>query len=112
VLVTITKCDVCEQIDAAELRFSVGGKDLAIDLCDDCRQKWNATIGVWIAAARPAPRRINDAAAAPKPKAGPSYDRTQLKAWAAAHDVELPSRGRIPRAILERYEAWTNGPRT
>ena len=33
------------------------------------------------------------------------YDIVQLREWADANDVAVPSRGRIPQAVLEQYRA-------
>ena len=33
------------------------------------------------------------------------YDIVQLREWAAANDIAVPSRGRIPQAVLEQYKA-------
>lgn len=35
----------------------------------------------------------------------PDYDRGAVRAWAAANGIDVPSRGRIPRAIVEHYLA-------
>ena len=33
------------------------------------------------------------------------YDIVQLREWAGANDIAVPSRGRIPQAVLEQYKA-------
>lgn len=41
----------------------------------------------------------------------PDVDLVQLRGWAKTNDVALPSRGRIPRAIVEQYVAWRDKTR-
>ena len=44
--------------------------------------------------------------AAPAPKAAEAkrtYDLTQLREWAGANGVAIPSRGRIPQAVVDQY---------
>ena len=38
-------------------------------------------------------------------KAKRGYDLTQLREWAGANKVTVPSRGRIPQAVVEQYKA-------
>ena len=33
------------------------------------------------------------------------YDLAQLREWAAKNKITVPSRGRIPAAIVEQYQA-------
>jgi hypothetical protein len=34
-----------------------------------------------------------------------AYDLAQLREWAGANRVEVPSRGRIPQAVVDQYKA-------
>jgi hypothetical protein len=38
-------------------------------------------------------------------KAKRGFDLVQLREWAGANDVRVPSRGRIPQAVVEQYKA-------
>ena len=101
-------CDLCEKPDASELRFTVQGKALTLDLCDSHRQQWNAALGPFIGGARPAPKRVGYTAhRVDRPSNGATYDIAGLRAWAAAHDVVVPQRGRIPQTIRDQYEVWS-----
>lgn len=40
-------------------------------------------------------------AGAPKP----SSEAATIRTWAAEHGIEVPPRGRIPKAVLEQYQA-------
>lgn len=104
---TVTTCDRCGTADATELRFTVAGRALAIDLCGSHRQEWNAVVGPFIADARPEPKRHLVTQHATARHNGATYDIAGLRAWASANDVALPARGRIPYAVRAEYEAWS-----
>jgi len=53
---------------------------------------------------RSTPRR-RSAKAATNGKAKRDFDLAQLREWAGANDIAVPSRGRIPQAIVEQYKA-------
>jgi len=40
-----------------------------------------------------------------RPKSQRDYDIGQLREWAAADGVTLPSRGRIPQTVVDQYKA-------
>jgi len=33
------------------------------------------------------------------------YDLAQLREWAAANEIAIPSRGRVPQTVVEQYKA-------
>jgi hypothetical protein len=41
----------------------------------------------------------------PRGRVQRDYDILQLREWAGANGIELPSRGRIPMGIIEQYKA-------
>ena len=41
----------------------------------------------------------------PKPKPKRGFDLVQLREWAGANGVDVPSRGRIPQAVVAQYKA-------
>ena len=53
---------------------------------------------------RSTPRR-RTAKAPTNGKAKRDFDLTQPREWAGADDIAVPSRGRIPQAIVEQYKA-------
>ena len=53
---------------------------------------------------RSTPRRRTTKAAT-NGKAKRDFDLTQLREWAGANDIAVPSRGRIPQAIIKQYKA-------
>jgi hypothetical protein len=54
---------------------------------------------------RTARRRTATPAKAAVEKRIRGYDIVQLREWAGANDIAVPSRGRIPQAVLEQYKA-------
>ena len=54
---------------------------------------------------RSTPRRRATKAAANGSKAQRDFDLAQLREWAGANGVAVPSRGRIPQAVVEEYKA-------
>ena len=93
--------------------FGLDGATYEIDL-----NKKNATglrkaLEHYIAAARstkpaPATKRTTTKRASARVSDGASergFDVGSLREWAAANDVRVPSRGRIPKAIVAEYHA-------
>jgi len=48
-------------------------------------------------------RASKPSSSAAKPKR--AFDLAQLREWAGANGVAVPSRGRIPQAVVEQYQA-------
>jgi hypothetical protein len=64
----------------------------------------------YIDAARTIPDRVDSRrrTAAKKGNGTPrraAYERADLRKWAAANDVHVASRGRVPQAVVDRYLA-------
>ena len=36
-------------------------------------------------------------------------DTSAIRAWAAANNIEVPKRGRIPQKVMDQYQAETDG---
>lgn len=99
--------DINGEDGARPVTFALDGSGYEIDLTDANRSALAGALAPFIAAARRVPPKIATSSLA-TPAAMPKVDRAQLQAWAAAHGVELPARGRVPRAIVEQYEAWSS----
>ena len=90
--------------------FALDGTSYEIDLSKRNAAAFRKAFDRYVKAAqrqdgtRSAPRR-RTVKAAPKGKAKRDFDLTQLREWAAANDVVVPSRGRIPQAVVEQYKA-------
>ncbi len=117
VLVT---CDLHEgESEAVDtVKFGLDGYDYEIDLCAEHSEQVHQELGDLINFARRAggARRGRSASARQKaqrtPRAnlatGAAADRERLQAireWARSQGYDVKSRGRIPQAIVEEYEA-------
>ena len=90
--------------------FALDGTSYEIDLSKRNAAAFRKTFDRYVKAAqrkggtRSTPRR-RIAKAATNGKAKRDFDLTQLREWAGANDIAVPSRGRIPQAIVEQYKA-------
>ena len=90
--------------------FALDGTSYEIDLSKRNAAAFRKAFARYVKAAqrqggsRSAPRR-RTVKTAPKDKATRDFDLAQLREWAAANDVVVPSRGRIPQAVVEQYKA-------
>ena len=82
---------------AETLSFSLSGTSYEIDLTADERAEFEQMLTKYIEAARPALGRGTGTTAGLDPKV--------VRAWAVENGHDVPSRGRIPRAIVEAYNA-------
>lgn len=116
----IVTCDLHEdETEGVEtVGFGFDGSDYEIDLCAEHSEEVQNQLQALISCSRRAEgsrgRRRSTASRAEhsrkaKPAAGPTSDRERLQAireWARAHGhSDVKSRGRIPQAIIEEYEA-------
>ena len=101
--------------------FALDGTSYEIDLSKRNAAALRKSLDRYVAAARrqgpPAAARRRPAkqagkavkptptgkTAKPKPKRG--FDLVQLREWAGANGVDVPSRGRIPQAVVAQYKA-------
>ncbi|MFT4187555.1 MAG: Lsr2 family protein [Aeromicrobium sp.] len=94
-----------EEIDtnSPTVYFALDGVSYEIDLTDDEASALRDALAPYIQAGRKvagsrSSRRSGGAAASrPAPK--------EVRAWAEAQGIDVPSRGRIPAAILDQYLA-------
>lgn len=112
----IRTCDRCQAVmdGPREMRLTVQGKDYMLDLCDNCSETFNASVGPFLAVAqRGHPRRVNHSVKLDGAPSAPvrDYDLVQLRAWASANNVTVPARGRISNRVLEQYRAWSEKPK-
>lgn len=101
----VTLTDDIDGGDAAEtITFSLDGQSYEIDLNSKHAKSLRDDLATWIGHARKAKgsggARRRRAGGAPVPG-----EAAQIREWAAANGIEVPSRGRIPAAIAERYHA-------
>jgi Lsr2 len=90
------------------LKFALDGTNYEIDLSTRHAEKLRKSLDKFVQAAR----RVGRGPVAPsgraRPGSGARSDRVQNQAirdWAKRRGIELNERGRIPRSIIEQYEA-------
>jgi len=105
--------------DAAEtVTFGLDGTSYEIDLSKRNAAAMRKSLARYVAAARrtsgsrsrPSVRRDSPPTAKRSARkrstsAKRDYDLAALREWAAANDVVVPSRGRIPQATVDHYKA-------
>ena len=97
--------------EAAEtVNFALDGTPYDIDLSRKNAAALRKTLERYVKAARRSkaaagsPRRSSPQPTRGK-KSARDYDIAQLREWAGANKVNIPSRGRIPQAVVDQYKA-------
>jgi hypothetical protein len=98
--------------DAAEtVSFGLDGTTYAIDLSKRNAAALRKALRRYIKAGRKgaSARRTGPRRTASQPvrsaRAKRDFDIVQLRAWAGTNGVAVPSRGRIPQAVVDQYRA-------
>ena len=104
--------DISGEEGADPVRFSLDGVTWEVDLTPANRKLLDEALRPFTSNARRVRLSMNEPQPkALRPTAPVKYDRTQLVAWAERFDVKLPSRGRVPRSILDQYDAYQESQR-
>ena len=91
------------------ITFGLDGATYEIDLSNKNATAFRKALARFVKAARPA----SSPGRSPRRKAAPStngskvkrdFDITQLREWAGTNKVTIPSRGRIPQAVVDQYK--------
>ena len=105
---TVTLTDDLDGTKAAEtVRFGLDGRSYEIDL----NKRNAAALRKVLAEFTAAGRKVRGTRSASKPAAASAPARVDAKAvreWAAANDIAVSARGRIPADVLVRYEESGN----
>lgn len=88
---------------ASTVAFSYEGTDYEIDLGDERRAQLEEALAEYIGKARKVSRRKRRVSAASAAPAGVSP--TEIRRWAKEQGIEVSSRGRIPKEVIEAYQA-------
>jgi hypothetical protein len=103
--VVITLKDDIDGSDAAEtVQFALDGKAYEIDLSETNAVLMRERLTPFINAARRGGRDRRGAGTEPKPKPDRPDPRV-VRAWARDQGMDVPTRGRIPRAVYEQFHA-------
>lgn len=106
--VTVSLQDDLDGGPATEtVRFGLAGSEFEIDLSEQHARKFRQQLNPFLKHARRAGRTSK---VRPASRGAASRARTSaIRAWARDHDMEINDRGRIPAAVIERYQAATKG---
>ncbi|MCX4856616.1 histone-like nucleoid-structuring protein Lsr2 [Streptomyces canus] len=88
--------------DIATHSFSLDGVSYEVDLNPDSYQQLLDALGPFVKVGRKAgggSRR----ASGKRTTTGP--DAVKVREWAQSQDIEVSARGRVPRSIIDQYEA-------
>jgi len=108
--VTETLIDDLDGGKAAEtVTFGLDGTTYEIDLSSKNATAFRKSLARFIQAARPASSSARSSRRKPAPSANGlkpkrDFDITQLREWAGTNKVSVPSRGRIPQAVVDQYK--------
>ena len=109
-----TRVELVDDIDGKVLNdgdgetvvFSLDGISYELDLSRKNADKFRGHFQDFIAAGRKCDGSRGRTRAASAPSR--DYDPKAVRKWAESNKVDLPARGRIPRAVLERFRAAGN----
>ena len=103
-----TIVELTEDVDgkpAAEtLRFSLNGREYKIDLSENNAKALRKTFEPW---ATPA-RRVSSRHRGTTTHVDTGVDTAAVRAGAASNDIELATRGRLPKNVIDQYRAAGN----
>ena len=97
--------DVDGGVATQNVRFGLDGTTYEIDLDDEHAAQLRAVLAPLVAAGR----RVSAlGSAASFTRVVTDYDPRALRAWASAHQLTVPARGRIPADVVAQYRAAGN----
>ncbi|SDD08712.1 Lsr2 protein [Sanguibacter gelidistatuariae] len=104
-----TKIILLDDVDGGpateSIVFGLDGITYEIDLNDDHGAQLRAVLERLVGSAR----RVSDlGSSATFTRVVTDYDPRALRAWASAHQITVPARGRIPADVVAQYRAAGN----
>lgn len=109
--VKVTLIDDIDGTEASEsIDFSLDGIAWNIDLNAEHAKSLRETLMPYISSGRRVNTRQKPTSGRQKPSAGSGVDVAAVRAWAASNNVALPARGRLPRAVVEQFQAAMDKP--
>jgi Lsr2 len=81
--------------------FALEGTSYEIDLSNQNAKKLRDALEPWLSKARKTGGRRSSR----RDGGGSKEDLKAIRAWAASNKIELSSRGRIPRTVIDQYHA-------
>lgn len=115
----VTVCDICQEPDAETFSIGVNDRQVVVDLCPDHSEQLNSCLEPFIDGGRSAAtttRGRRSAAAKNTQRTSTKASRSDVapgeytlaRKWAQENGIDVPSRGRLPGAVLERYRDSIN----
>ena len=108
---TVRFIDDLDGSDAAgTFDFAIDGRQYQIDLSDENAAKLRDALAPYVGAARKAGGRARGRAArqtavADKPARSNRDQTAAIREWARANGHQVSDRGRIPKSVIEAYQA-------
>jgi hypothetical protein len=102
-ITTTVTDDLDGSANAKQVTFGLDGVAYSIDLSSRNEKKLRDALQEFINHA--GRERSSGTARSAKVRGQRDFDIAELRAWAAKKGIELPSRGRIPGAVIEQYKA-------
>lgn len=90
------------------VRFGLDGMSYEIDLGDKNANKLRELLRPYVDNGRRVARGRGRPALRSTSRATKDYDTAAVKAWARSKKIDVPARGRLPKALIEKYEAAGN----
>jgi hypothetical protein len=90
--------------DIAAHTFSVDGISYEIDLSPDSYQKLLDALGLFVGAGRKTSRGTRRRAGK-QDQAAVGPDPVKVREWARSQGIEVNTRGRVPRVVIEKYQS-------
>jgi len=89
------------------LTFAVDGGEYAIDLNEKNAAKFHRALAPYVGAAHPVrrPRAAKRTGTKGGAAASTAQDLAAIRAWARENGFEVSGRGRVPRRVIEAYQA-------
>ena len=104
--ITTVTDDMDGSADATPVTFTFQGVSYSIDLAPKNLDKLTKSLAPFIEhATKSRGTSTSSGRQAKAPKTGRGYDLIQLREWAGKNKINVPSRGRIPGAVVDQYLA-------
>jgi hypothetical protein len=104
--ITTVTDDIDGSADATPVSFTFQGVSYSIDLAPRNLDKLTKSLAPFMEHATKSRGAGTSSGRQTKaPKSGRGYDLIQLREWAGKNKINVPSRGRIPGAVVEQYLA-------
>ena len=97
--------DIDGSADAETVSFAFQGASYSIDLAAKNLEKLTKALAPFIEHATNSRNTTPSTGRKTGTKAPRSYDLVQLREWAGKNKIQVPSRGRIPGSVVDRYLA-------